>query len=208
MVDALSVQETYFWREIGQVHALVNDLLPKYVAQFPDRPIRIWCAAVAHRRGAAYDPHGAGRGRWLTRGNIEIYASDASPAALAKARQAHFRDRSFRALPSALREKYFSQHADGWRINAELFSRITWSRANLVVPAEIAALSRAQFIFCRNVFIYFTEQMIARTIREFAKGMSRPGYLFVGASESLLKLTDDFELEEADGSFVYALKPA
>jgi chemotaxis protein methyltransferase CheR len=61
-------------------------------------------------------------------------------------------------------------------------------------------------VFCRNVFIYFSEETIARTVRLFAQGMVRPGYLFVAASESLLKLTDDFELAEAGDAFVYTLK--
>src|SRR5215213_3244805 len=68
--------------------------------------------------------------------------------------------------------------------------RIAWSRANLVEGAEIRDLVRVPFIFCRNVFIYFAEETISRTVRVFSHGMVRPGYLFVGAAESLLKLTD------------------
>src|SRR5262249_24275613 len=47
LIDALSVQETYFWREMDQVRALVNVLLPRHVADRPDRPVRVWCAACA-----------------------------------------------------------------------------------------------------------------------------------------------------------------
>jgi chemotaxis protein methyltransferase CheR len=68
---------------------------------------------------------------------------------------------------------------------------------------EVARLLPAPVVFCRNVFIYFSGDAIARTVRLFAEGMPRPGYLFVGVSESLLKHTADFELQEIGGAFVY-----
>ena len=58
-------------------------------------------------------------------------------------------------------------------------------------------------IFCRNVFIYFSESTARKTVRLFAERMPKPGYLFVGAAESLLKITSDFELQEMGDAFVY-----
>ena len=55
----------------------------------------------------------------------------------------------------------------------------------------------------RNVFIYFSEVSIARVVKFFERRMSNPGYLFVGASESLLRLNTGFSLEEVDDAFVY-----
>jgi chemotaxis protein methyltransferase CheR len=71
---------------------------------------------------------------------------------------------------------------------------------------DIEPLVAVPFVFCRNVFIYFSPDAIARTIGQFAKKMVRPGYLFVGASESLLKLTTDFDLQPAGDAFAYCLK--
>ena len=143
---------------------------------------------------------------WWERADIQIFASDASAAALAKARQNQFRERSFRALPARLREKYFTSESNVWRVNSDLFSRVTWAQANLIEAADIQELVQTQFLFCRNVFIYFAAETIARTLRLFSQGMVRPGYLFVGAAESLLKLTDEFELTEVGDAFLYALK--
>jgi chemotaxis protein methyltransferase CheR len=83
---------------------------------------------------------------------------------------------------------------------------VHWGRANLVDPEAMAVFAMCSVIFCRNVFIYFSDRTIAQTVRRFAVSMQRPGYLFVGAAESLLKLTDDFELEEAEDGFVYVLR--
>lgn len=72
-----------------------------------------------------------------------------------------------------------------------------------MVPGEIAHLATAPIIFCRNVFIYFSPDAIRRTVREFAQRMPGEGHLFVGVSESLLKLTKDFDLRELGDAFVY-----
>jgi chemotaxis protein methyltransferase CheR len=69
--------------------------------------------------------------------------------------------------------------------------------------ADIESLAAADVIFCRNVFIYFSEIAITKTLRSFSRFMCSPGYLFVGISESLLRLTRDFALEEVDDAFVY-----
>ena len=69
---------------------------------------------------------------------------------------------------------------------------------------QISHLADADFIFCRNVFIYFSDSAIGRVVRSFSRHIRPPGYLFVGAAESLIRLTTDFTLTEIDDAFVYA----
>lgn len=201
VMDAFSVQETYFWRELGQITALTNTVLPQWFTTTAQR-LRIWSAACA----TGEEPCSivmalleAGLGHLP----VEVCASDASEAALAKARRGVFRERSFRALPAELQEKYFRRVSDGWQIVPDVLRRVTFQRANLIAPAESGALADAPVIFCRNVFIYFSPDAIRRTLSVFAGRMPTGGHLFVGASESLLKLTTDFELREIDNAFVY-----
>jgi chemotaxis protein methyltransferase CheR len=99
--------------------------------------------------------------------------------------------------------KYFSETAGGWQVAPELLARVRWATANIAIQAEIAALATAPVIFCRNVFLYFSRDAIRRTVQAFGERMAAPGYLFVGVSESLLRLTDMFELREIGGAFVY-----
>src|ERR1043166_2851225 len=76
-------------------------------------------------------------------------------------------------------------------------------RPNLTSEADIALAAMASpVIFCRNVLIYFSESAARKTVRIFAERMPRPGYLFVGAAESLSKLTSDFKLREIGAAFV------
>ena len=140
---------------------------------------------------------------WFEKRGIEVWASDASPAALEKAKLGVYRERSFRALPGPLREKYFAPVAGGWKVAPELQSRVRYVRANLLEPTETAPLAAAPFVFCRNVFIYFSAATVGRGIRHFSDCMPRPGHLFVGVSESLLRMTTPFELEEVGNAFVY-----
>jgi len=201
VMDAFSVQETYFWREFDQIRALVDHVIPAWFAR-TTQPFRIWSAACA----SGEEPYSivialleAGLGHYP----IEIIASDASEAALEKARAANYRERSFRALPVSLREKYFVPHADGSSLRPEVTSRVTFQWANLVALDESNTVPHAEVIFCRNVFIYFSPSTISKVVGSFAKRIPTKGRLFVGASESLLKLTDQFDLQEFAGAFVY-----
>lgn len=206
VLEALSVQETYFWREMDQVRALVDILIPQWFAK-QSHPLRIWSAACATGDEPFTIAMAIQEAGWFQRAPIEILASDASVSALEKARRGIYRERAFRNLPQYLREKYFQPVPHGWSIAPELLVRVRFQRANLVVPSEWAALGTAPVIFCRNVFIYFSHQTIRQTVKRFAQHMPESAYLFVGATESLLKLTSDFELQELGPAFGYVKKP-
>lgn len=206
VMDAISVPETYFWREFDQVQALVNVVVPQYFANNLSEPLRIWSAACSTGEEPLTLAMALNEQSWFMRAPIEIYASDASSSAIAKARGGLYRERSFRSLPPAIKEKYFREENGGWRVAPEIHARIKWTTANLLADSEVRHLGKASVIFCRNVFIYFSEKTIRKTVRLFFDAMPAPGYLFVGASESLLKLTTDFELEELAGAFVYVKK--
>ena len=200
--EALSVQETYFWREMSQIEVLVKSIIPEWRRKH-NLPFRIWSAACA----TGEEPYTiaialveAGLGEWP----VEITGSDASLSALEGAHRGVYREKSFRALPPQLRQKYFSSVAGGWSLSPEIKRRVTFKRANLFEAGEIAALARVQAIFCRNVFIYFSRHAVRQTVAMMAAKMPPGGYLFVGASESLLRLTTDFELRELGDALAYA----
>jgi chemotaxis protein methyltransferase CheR len=198
---AISVQETYFWREMSQVNALVTVIVPQWF-QKHNTPFKIWSAACATGEEPFTIAMALAEAGW-SRHPIEIVASDASAAGLEKARSGIFREKSFRALPEALRRKYFSPVKGGWRIAPELAPRVRFQQANLFELGDVSPLARVQVIFCRNVFIYFSPHSIRQTVAMIAAKMQTGGCLFVGASESLLRVTTDFELKEIAGAFAY-----
>ena len=205
VMDALSVPETYFWREADQLRAIVDVIIPA-LARNVARPLRIWsvpCASGEEPLTLAMmlDERG-----W--REPVAIEASDASSAALARAAAGVYRERAFRSLPLAFRQRYFEPVDGGWRIDPELSSRVTWSQVNLMDTTAVRARAAADVILCRNVFIYFSEQAIRHVVNTFARAMPVPAYLCVGAAESLLRITDAFELEQVGDAFVYVKKSA
>jgi chemotaxis protein methyltransferase CheR len=208
VLDALTVQESYFWREMDHIRALVDEIVPQYFSARPDHTLNIWsaaCAAGEEPLTIAMALHEAG---WFDRARINIHASDASTRAVEAAQNGIYRERSFRSLPPDLREKYFAcaDAGDGGlsQVSRKLHSRVRWEIANLMSEPRLAlAAMTSDVIFCRNVFIYFSESAARKTVRVFAERMPRPGYLFVGTAESLLKLTSDFELREIGDAYAY-----
>jgi chemotaxis protein methyltransferase CheR len=203
VMDALAVQETYFWREIDQLRAVVTCVVPQLVNSLRGAPLRIWsipCATGEEPLTIAMLLSEAG---WFERAPIEILASDASPSAVGRARQGRYTQRSFRNLPPAMLEKYFDAREGCRTVVPALHQRVSYDVVNLMAQEEVARHAAAPIVFCRNVFIYFSDRSIRRALGVFEHAMPSPGYLCVGASESLLRRTTVFELQEIGGAFMY-----
>lgn len=203
VINALSVQETYFWREIDQVRMLVQTLVPQWHARSGRSTLRIWSAACATGEEPLTIAIALDEAGWFQRTSIEIVASDASSKAIERAQAGLYRERAFRNLPVHLRDRYFEPEGAAWRVRPDIHRRVKYHMANLVEEQQIADFAAADFIFCRNVFIYFSENAIRRAVRSFSTFIRCPGYLFVGAAESLIRVTTDFTLTEIDDAFVY-----
>ena len=208
VLDALSVPETYFWREMDQIRAVACRVVPELVRLGADR-IRIWSAPCASGEEPLTIAMALNEAGWFDRIPIEIHGSDGSAAAIARAKAGRYRQRSMRALPEPMLEKYFTADEGSYVPQADLARRITsWSVVNLMVPEDVAPYARAPIVFCRNAFIYFSPQAIKRVVAQLAAAMPTPAYLCVGASESLLTVTSAFSLEEIDRAFVYVKRGA
>ncbi len=204
VMDCFSVQETYFWREADQIRTLVEGIVPEWFRRH-DRPLRIWSAACATGEEPYTIAMALAEAGWSS-APIELVASDASEAALARARDGLFRERSFRTLPPELRAKYFRPQGEALAIDPRIAARVDFRWANLMDLKGAPGLGDFQVIFCRNVFIYFSGTAIRRVVSCFAERLPPGGHLFVGASESLVKLTGEFDLTEMGPSFVYRRK--
>ena len=204
VMDALAVQETYFWREIDQVRALTCHVLPELARVNRGRPVRIWsipCATGEEPFTIAMALEEAG---WFERMPIEIHGSDASQLAITRARAGVYRERSFRALPDHLREKYFTARGAEWMPSETLTRRITsWTVINLMEREQVLPHATSPVIFCRNAFIYFSPQSVKQVVSAFEEAMPAPGFLFVGTSESISRMSDRFVLEDIEQAFVY-----
>jgi chemotaxis protein methyltransferase CheR len=203
LTDRLAVPETYFWRQHDQILALANVVAPAHFARSPGAPLRIWSAACCSGEEPLSLAIALAEAGLLDREPVEIVGSDASQAMVDRARRGVYAERAFRSLPAHLRERWFRREGDGWRVDPSLHARVRWDTVNLVDPAAVRRYAGADVVFCRNVFIYFSDETIERVARTLASGMPDEGVLFLGASESLTRLDTDFALVERGGAFAY-----
>jgi Methylase of chemotaxis methyl-accepting proteins len=203
LMNRLAVPETFFWRQAEQIEALAATVAPAHFTRHPNRPLRIWSAACCSGEEPISIAIALAEAGILDRYPVEIHATDGSVAMIERARAGLYGERSFRQLPPDLKRRYFEPCNDQWRPVAAVSRHIRWGRANLAVRADIEPFADADVIFCRNVFIYFSDDAIRKVVRVFSERMPSDGCLFLGASESLTRLGVDLELVEIGSAFAY-----
>ena len=202
VADALTVNETYFHREVTQLRVLVEDRLASLVAG-GGRP-RVWCAACSTGEepislASLLDERGL-------LGSVELVASDISERALQVARRGQYGARAVRAfetLPHWLR-----RDGEFHVASPRLRESIDWRRVNLLDATAISALGLFDAIICRNAMIYFRDETTQAVVSRLHGALVPDGYLLIGASESLLRLGTAFVCEERRGAFFYRKGPA
>ena len=203
LIDELTTNETYFFRELGQLRGLIHEVVPAVRLERPDQPVSIWSAGCS----SGEEPFtvamlaleaGLQPGR-----DLRIYASDISRRVLRKARQGVYRESSFRETDPVLREKYFSEKEGTSRISDALKQCVDFVHVNLMDRSKLALLGKMDVVLCRNVIIYFDVESKRQVIRTFHEKLRPGGHLMLGHSESLINLSSDFHLRHLRSDLVY-----
>jgi chemotaxis protein methyltransferase CheR len=203
-LDALSetlvVNETFFFREFEPLQAVLTRFVVP-VIEAGNRP-RIWCAACS----TGEEP--ATIAIWLAeRGlldSVELIASDISSAALALARAGRYRSRSLRQIPKGVEPSRWIEASDGTlQLNSRIRDAIQWRKLNLLDSAAVQTLGILDVVLCRNLLIYFRDDVVRRVVEQLADRLKPGGVLLVGVSESLMRFGTRLACEEHDGVFVY-----
>jgi chemotaxis protein methyltransferase CheR len=202
VIDELTTNETYFFRERSQLRALVDEIVPALLAQ-RSGPVNIWSAGCS----SGEEPYTivmmaleAGLRPGI---DLRVHASDISRRCLAKAREAEFRESSFRETAPELRDRYFKEANGRYTLSPEVRQRVAFTRLNLLEPARFALLGSLDVVLCRNVIIYFDRDTKQRVVESFAERLAPGGYLLLGHSESLIHVTTAFELARLHSDLVY-----
>lgn len=206
LINAFTINETYFYREEHQLAALSRDLLPELIRdRRPGDLVRIWsmpCSTGEEAYSIAI---------WLLENwplvdayNIEIVGSDIDTMALERAREGLFTDRALARLPPALRESYFeAQHGHQRRIIEDLRESVRFTPANIIDPSSMAGLGKFDVILCRNVLIYFDDAARVLAANTLYDCLNPGGYVCLGHSESMGRISDRFELARLADAIVY-----
>jgi chemotaxis protein methyltransferase CheR len=206
LIDELTTNETYFFREYSQLVALVDEIFEELQLDREKRggrPINVWSAGCSSGE-EPYSVAMLAREAGLKPGvDIHVYASDISRRMLRKARKGVYREASFRETDPHLREKYFIEKDRLWQISDDLKRDVDFIHLNLLDESKIALLRTMDVILCRNVIIYFNIDTKCRVIRTFHEKLCPGGHLLLGHSESLINLSTSFELRHLRRDLVY-----
>ena len=191
VVEAMTTNESLFFRDMKPFDALRHRILPRlHAARPPGAPLRIWSAAASTGQEAysiaiiAHELAAAMPGR-----RVEILGTDIAREMLQRARDGVYTQFEIqRGLPMQMLVKYFEKEQAQWRIKQVLRNAVTFKEMNLL--GDIRSLGQFDVVFCRNVLIYFDAATKTGVLNTIAKQMAPDGVLFLGGAETVLGLTD------------------
>jgi chemotaxis protein methyltransferase CheR len=192
LVNIMTVNETYFFREAYQFDCLVNHMLDEIAARKrPGSRIRIW--SVPSSTGE--EPYSIAiylLERWakIDLYDVEILSSDIDTAVLQSAQRGVYSPRSVAQLPKPYLKKYFTPHGDNeWRLSRDLVDAVEFSRVNLSEPADTRRFRDIDVIFCRNLLIYFDDVSRRVAAEAMFDALNPGGFICLGHSESMSRMS-------------------
>ena len=211
MVSHLTNNETYFFREQPQLQVFAEQVvrgLKERKSAEGSRQVRILSAGCSSGEEAhtlaiiCYDS-----GQFFWNWDVQVVGMDVDHSALEKARRGVYHQNSFRSMSPALFEKHFVPQGTSAQVKEPIRRLVKIRAGNIVDAAAYEGLQPLDVVFCRNVFIYFSDAMILRAARLFHRALVPGGYLFLGHAESLSRVTDLFTPIRFQGAMVYQKAP-
>jgi chemotaxis protein methyltransferase CheR len=208
LLNEITIGETCFFRNQPQLDALHQIVIPKVLeakAKLPERRLRIWSAGCStgeepYTLSMMMLEEASGRLKGWT---VEIFATDLNERSLAHAKAGIYSNYSTRNLTPHYCQKYFTPVGDQLQVQPSVRTNINFSRLNLSEDARMAFMKSIDIVFCCNVLIYFDLASKRRVIQHFHNNLLPHGYLFLGHSESLYGVSDDFRLVHLPGATAY-----
>jgi chemotaxis protein methyltransferase CheR len=207
IVDALTTNETSWFRDREPFSALTDVVLPELVkSRASTRKVRLWSAASSSGQ-EAYSLAITMQERLPAGWNYEIMGTDISTEMVKRAETAQYSQVEVnRGLPAAQLVQYFERAGAHWRITPQLRRNVSFRLMNLTTP--LPAMQPFDVIFLRNVLIYF-DVAVKRTVLQNVARLLRPdGWLFLGAAETTIGIDDNYERVAAGRTSAYRVRSA
>ncbi|GAA0789739.1 chemotaxis protein CheR [Shewanella aestuarii] len=208
VIDAMTTNETLWFRDRYPFDLLHNTLLPEYSKL--GRSLRIWSAACS----SGQEPYSLAmtaleyqqRKPGTLPGGVTIQATDLSPSMLERCKNAEYDGLALaRGLSEERKRQFFDALPNGNMKIKDNVKRLVNFRAHNLLESY-TLLGKYDIIFCRNVLIYFAPEAKAKILRQFAAALNPKGILFLGASESIAGLTDEFDMVRCNPGIYYQKK--
>ncbi|UCD86194.1 MAG: protein-glutamate O-methyltransferase CheR [Deltaproteobacteria bacterium] len=206
IVELLTTNETYFFREDFQLRAFREEIIPEVVAakrKEGQKELRIWSAGCS----TGEEPYTLAmmvlEEKKFAGWKVEIFASDISHRVLRIARKGVYSKSSFRVTPERYVKEYFVPLDGKLKIRDEVKKLVNFSYLNLLNATKIKLLPKMDIVFCRNVLIYFDHQVKRKVVESFYDLLTTGGFLLLGHAESLMNVVTSFKLRHFRNDLVY-----
>ncbi|WHH61362.1 protein-glutamate O-methyltransferase CheR [Petroclostridium sp. X23] len=206
LINDLTVNETYFFRDFPQLRNFAEDVLPIFERENESRKkIKIWSAACS----TGEEPYTLSIilqeildkfDKW----EVQIIASDINTEVLQFARMGIYESRSVKDVPPEYLEKYFTRRHDKYLINLNVRKPVTFKRINLMDEDEMSNITGCDFIFCRNCLIYFNDESRKEVLANFYNSLNSGGFIFLGHSESVGRISSAYKVQRIGDTIVYS----
>jgi chemotaxis protein methyltransferase CheR len=214
IIRVATISETYFYRDRNQLDALQFKVLPGLIEERRRagwNHLRLWSAGCS----TGEEPYTLAMilhdlipdiSAW----DITILATDLNASNLERAENGHYRSWSFRdETPPNLRERWFTEEQDGYRVRPSLRKMVTFAQHNLASDTYVSfgsAMREMDVIMCRNVLIYFDRDTSAAVVARFHDTLRPNGWLILGATESAALANPDFKPLFLENALLYEKK--
>ncbi|MBI4688376.1 MAG: protein-glutamate O-methyltransferase CheR [Nitrospirae bacterium] len=191
LFNAITTNETYFFREPEQLNVFMDSIVPKVTAGKLTSGVKLWCAASS----TGEEPYTLSMMFKEKYPNtaLDITASDISDTVLESAKKAVYNSYSIRNVPEPYMKKYFKNSGASYELNTGVKGSVRFMNINLIDDKKIKTIRGFDVIFCRNVLIYFDEKAKQKVVSNLYDSLAPGGFLFVGSSESLHNVTRAFK---------------
>jgi len=210
LIPHLTNNETYFFREMNQLSVFVTDIVERVIknkAGTTDPAVKILscgCSSGEEAYTIAILLEESGLyGRGL---DLRITGVDIDRKVLERAAKGLYTSYSLRATDKAKIDSYFAKENDKYLLSRRIRDRVRFVRGNLMDREVLSEIGGADIIFCRNVLIYFSDRSIRAITEIFFDTLAPHGYLFLGHSESLTRVTDIFVPKRYPNAIIYCKK--
>ena len=205
LVNLMTTNETYFFREEYQFKCLVESVLPELMKDRPPQPLRIWSVPAA----SGEEPYSIAiylLEHWadVDTHEIELLASDIDTRMLQQAQAGEYTPRAVQYLPAHLLAKYFQPLPNGnFLISADLRGSVNFSTVNINDLTQTQAFREMDIIFCRNLLIYFNDLSRREAAEMFYEALKPGGFICLGHSESMSRISPLFTARRFSDGIIY-----
>jgi chemotaxis protein methyltransferase CheR len=208
LFEKITTNETSFFRDIKQLGVFKTFVLKNFLdaqTKSGKKELNLWCAGCS----SGEEPYTLSimlheiLKMSIIGWKINIFANDLSPAMITKAERGVYNDYSLRNTPKEIIEKYFTAEPEGFKIHPKVKKLVTFQVLNLNDSLAVKRIQKSHIVFCRNVIIYFDDDMKRKVVNHFYDNLLPGGYLVIGHSESLHKYARFFIPQAKPGGIMY-----